>query len=105
MSLDYHLIIHGLLSGIIITSAATSLLPAAFSVKFRAVLMLYITVMAIIGNLYLGNILGILMVTGLLLLIMYMAKEDKIQNILFACLGYGICILGNSFVLFLLDAL
>ncbi len=105
MFLDYHLIIHGLLSGFIITSAVTGLLPAALPLKFRAVLMLYITVMAIIGNLSFGNILGILMVTGLLLLIMYMAKDDKIQNVFFACLGYGICILGNNFVLFLLDAL
>lgn len=105
MSLNFHLIIHGLLSGIIITSAATGLLPAALPFKSRAVLTLYITVMAVIGNLSFGNILGILMITGLLLLIMYMTKEDKIQNVLFACLGYGICILGNSFVLFLLDAL
>lgn len=105
MPFGYHLIIYNFLSGIIITSATTGLLPAALPFKSRAVLTLYITVMAIIGNLYLGNILGILMVTGLLLLIMYMAKEDKIQNVFFACLGYGICISGNSFVLFLLDAL
>ena len=92
MPFGYHLIIYNFLSGIIITSATTGLLPAALPFKSRAVLTLYITVMAIIGNLYLGNILGILMVTGLLLLIMYMAKEDKIQNVFFACLGYGICI-------------
>lgn len=105
MSFDYHLIIHGLLSGIIITSAVTGLLPTTLPFKSNAILMFYITVMAIIGNLYFGNILGILMVTGLLLLIMHMAKDDKIQNVFFACLGYGICISGNSFVLFLLDAL
>lgn len=98
MSFEYHLIIHGLLSGIIITSATTGLLPIALPVKFRAVLTLYITVMAIIGNLYFGHILGIL-------LIMYMAKEDRVQNVFFACLGYGICVSGNTIALFLLDTL
>ena len=61
--------------------------------------------MAIISDLYFGQIIGILMIIGLLLIIMYIAEENKLQNIFFACLGYGICVLCNNIVLFLLDSL
>lgn len=71
----------------------------------RIILAFYITIMSIISNLYFGQILGILMIIGLLLMIAYMAEENKLQNVFFACLGYGICVLCNNIILFLLNSL
>lgn len=104
MSFNYDLIIYNLLSGIIITTATTGLLQDVFSVKHQIILITYISILGIISNLYFGQILGILMIIGLLLMIAYMSKENKFQNIFFACLGYGICILSNYIILFLLDS-
>lgn len=97
------LIVYSFFSGICVVIAVNGLLEKPFKIKHNAILIVYVTIMAIIANLYLGQILGLLTIGILLLLVYVLSEENKIQNVFFACVGYLINLLCNNGLLYLLS--
>lgn len=96
------LIAYSILSGICVVIAVTGLLKEPLKRKHNAILILYITIMAIIANMYFGQLFGLLMVGILLVLIYVLSEENKIQSVFFACIGYLINLLCNNGLLYFL---
>ncbi len=98
------LLIYCLLSGLCVVLATTGLLTQSLSFWKKIILVVYVTGMALIANIYLDitHILGILMMVCLLVLIFFMLDEYKILNIFLACMGYLLSVVGNNGVLFLI---
>lgn len=97
------ILINGLLSGICVVIGATGLLSKTLRKVEYLILIGYVAVVGIFAHLFMTQDTGLLMLTGLLIMIVIMEKERKILNLFMACLGYIIAIIGNNVMLVFLE--
>lgn len=93
------MVISSVFSAVMVVISATMLVPERLSRLKTVIIGVYIFVLAIAGNLY-GQIVGIPMVGGLLLLIVGMSQRYRLENGIMAAAGYLLNMLCNTLFCF-----
>ena len=100
------MLMYCLLSGVVVIIATTGLLTERLKWWQYVIGVCYVTEMAMLGvSTGKDHLMGIPMILILLLLLTIAVKENKVENVCLACVGYLLNVLLNTGILFVLSVI
>ena len=91
-------ILYSIIGAICVVISSCGLLTSKIKSWQYIILTMYVTLLGLLGLSY-GQIIGVAMFLGLLIILLLMMKENRIENLCLACTGYMFNLIFNNFFL------